>query len=97
MKQIYSNTIFEVVQRYSLVWVACIIMNTNWGMEYDLNQTNVTHRKTILHWAAETSAVKLVDELFAAGVGFTLQDVYSEPPLHYAVESGHLETWSGWC
>ncbi|KAJ5490459.1 hypothetical protein N7453_011284 [Penicillium expansum] len=55
-------------------------MNTNWGMEYDLNQTNVTHRKTILHWAAETSAVNLVDELFAAGVGFTLQDVYSEPP-----------------
>ncbi|KAJ5588159.1 hypothetical protein N7537_010837 [Penicillium hordei] len=88
---VYNNPLFNAVQRYSLVWVVRIMMNNDWDMKYDLNKTDIAHGKTILHWAAESGAVDLVDELLTAGVDFTLQDVYGETPLHYAAENDHIE------
>lgn len=88
---VYDSPLYNAVQRNNLTWVVRIMMNNDWGMKYDLNKTDIAHGKTILHWAAETGAADLVDELLAAGVDFTIQDVYGETPLHYAAESGHLD------
>lgn len=88
---VYNTPLYNAVERTSLDWVVRIMINNDWDAKYDFNKTDVAHGKTILHWAAESGSIKLVDELLTREVDLTIRDVYGETPLHYAAENGHLD------
>lgn len=55
-----------------------------------ISKQDQAHGKTLLHWAADTGTVDLVDVLLEAGVSSMIKDVYGGTALHWAAESGHL-------
>ena len=48
------------------------------------------HRKSFLHWAAETGSGDIVKRCLQLGANVKARDKYGETPLHYAAESGHF-------